>query len=305
VEGDWRYTLDPTYRGYLEQLDRLGLLQRSAGYIVHNPFELYTPNGATGETIHTELIDDWTSGGYMPGMFFYDHEVATCWRGATKITCTPYNLVKSLTENTLNTYRKFKRMVGIYSARWFINSNGPQEHTTYFDNINRPETGTQRPLWWAWYPQTFSSEYGNLEDSLSDLLVPTSEQVAKFLQCGSYSLGALWQFTAGLKLAGDATGVDASVSLVSKAELWSMLGLPADGAPPAETPSASPSPSPSQPAEEEPGDLAEVLARLSALAAQHAAIAQELAALRDGQAAILQQVQAPRKITLSGKSEQE
>lgn len=236
IEGDWRYQMDATYKPYLEQCDKIGVLDRTIGYIVHNPFEIWTQNGATGETVHTELLDDWTSGGWMTKAFCYDHEVAECWRGATKITCTNVNLVKSLAENTLNTWKKFHRMVGVYSARWFINSFGLAEHITYFDNINKPESeggaGKQRPAWWAWYPQTLSKVYANLQDSLADLLQPTADQTGKFLQCGSYSLADLWQFTSCLKLAGamldgkdDTIGVDASVSLGTLTEACAAFGL--------------------------------------------------------------------------------
>lgn len=254
VDGAWQYTQDVTYRPYLEECDRIGVLDRTIGYIVHNPFESWSENGATGETIHTELIDDWTSGGYMPKAFAYDHEVATCWRGATEITCTPINLVRSLQENTANTYRKFRRMVGIYTARWFINKYALSEHITYLDNINKPESmggaGKQRPMWYAWYAQTFSKTYTNLQDSLSDLLVPTTDQTNKLLQCGSYSLADLWQFTATLKLAGgmngggnDTVGVDASVSLGTLSEVCAAFGLGTGVTPPPD-PDPDPEPEP-------------------------------------------------------------
>lgn len=231
-DGNWGYQIDATYQPYLEQLDKLGLLHRSIGYIVHNPFEQYSVNGATGETMHTELIDDWTSGGYMPGAFVYDHEVGTMWRGGTEIKISNYNVVKSLEVNTDNTYKKFKRMVGIYTARWFTNLYGPVEHTVYFDNVNKAVEaggpGMQRPMWWAWYAQDMSKQYTNLQDALSDLLVPTPQQEAKLLNMGSYSKGPLWQFTDRLKLTGDTTGVDASVSLGSLEECLAAFGLKVD-----------------------------------------------------------------------------
>lgn len=248
VDGNWGYKIDATYKPYLEQCDRIGVLGQTIGYIVHNPFESYTINGATGETIHTELIDDWTSGGYMPQAFCYDHEVATAWRSTgAEIKATNYNLVKSLEVNTDNTYKKFKRAVGIYTARWFTNANAPSEHTIYFDNVNKPESaggpGKQRPMWWAWYPPTENTTYTNLQNALEKLLVPTPDQIMKLLQQGSYSLADLWQFTSALKLAGgmldgsnDTAGVDGSVSLNSLTECLAAWGLKPIGTAPNEPP---------------------------------------------------------------------
>lgn len=278
-DGDWQYTQDATYRPYLEQCDKYGVLNRTIGYIVHNPFESWSINGATGETIHTELIDDWTSGGYMPQAFCYDHEVGKCWRGSAEITVTNTNVVRSLAENTQNTWTKFRRMVGIYTARWFLNTYGPVEHQTYFDNINKPESaggpGKQRPMWYAWYPSTFTKTYGNAQDALTDLLVPSGEQTGKFLQMGSYSLADLWQFTDRLKLSGvmldgsaDTTGVDASVSLGSLSEVCAAFGLGITTPPP-----------PVDPPDPPTGDYA-TRAELAALAANVAEIETKLAAAK-------------------------
>ena len=226
VDGAWKYTEDPTYKPYLEQLDKLGMLGTTTGYIVHNPFEVMTENGATGETVHTELLDEWTSGGYMPQAFVYDHEINKCWTSIGKeILCTNVNLVKSLNINTDNTWKKFRRTVGIYTARWFINSTSLAEHSAWLDNVNRPEVGKQRPMWYAWYAQTYSKQYQNLEDSLTELLAPSTTQTASLLQCGSYSLADLWQFTYTLKLTGDDIGVDANVTLGSFADYCYAFGL--------------------------------------------------------------------------------
>jgi hypothetical protein len=267
-DGDWQYTLDPTYRPYMEQLETLGLLHRTIGYIVHNPFEVYTINGATGETVHTELIDDWCAGGntYMPAAFAYDHEVATCWRGATEITCTPYNLVKSLEVNTANTYRKFRRMVGIYTARWFVDKYARTEHIVYLDNVNKPESlggaGMQRPMWYAWYPQTFSKQYTDLRQSLEDLISPTPTQINNFLQCGSHSLATLWQYTSTLKLTGDDIGVDANVTWGTLSDFLYAWGLPAEPEPPDDPGDPEDPGDPGEPADP---DTAAALARIEAM----------------------------------------
>jgi hypothetical protein len=142
------------------------------------------------------------------------------------------NLVNSLRINTQNTWEKFRRMVGIYTARWFVNASGLNEHITYLDNINRPEVGKQRPMWYAWYAQTYAEQYTNLRDSLTKLIDPTVTQTNSLLQCGSFSLADFWQFTYTLKLTGDDIGVDASVSLASKAEVFAAFGLKTGTTPP-------------------------------------------------------------------------
>ena len=227
VSGNWRYTMDPTWRPLMEEADRLGFLDRVIGYIVHNPFELYTVNGATGETMHTELIDEWTSGGYMPRAFVYDHEVARCWQNGVLIQCSPYNLVKSLEVNTQNTWEKYHRTVGIYTARWFTDANARVEHETYFYNINRPPVdggvGLQRPLIFAWYGQDMAVTYTSLETAVADLFQPTDTQTKAYLALGS--AGHAWQFTDRLKLEPDTIGVDASVSLGNKAQFLHDFGL--------------------------------------------------------------------------------
>jgi hypothetical protein len=236
--ANFMYTMDPSWRPYMEAADRIGFLDKTIGYIVHNPFELFTINGATGETVHTSLIDDWTTGGYMPRAFVYDHEVKTAWQGGVQITATNYNLVRSLEVNTQNTWEKFRRRVGIYSARWFINSSGKLEHETYFYNVNRPASdggvGIQRPLILAWYPQTFTSEYQSLEAATAQLLVPTASQTSSYLWSGVEA--SAWQFSDRVKLPGDATGVDMSISLVPRAEFFNQFGLLEDGSGPAEPP---------------------------------------------------------------------
>lgn len=263
VEGAWKYEIDATYKPYLEQINKLGMVGSTIGYIVHNPFEETSINGATGETMHTELIDEWTSGGWMPQAFCYDHEVATCWRGSTKITCTAPNLVKSLNINTDNTWKKYRRMVGIYTARWFINQYGLAEHVSYLDNVNKPESvggpGKQRPMWYAWYAQTFPEQYADLRASLTKLIDPTPAQVNAYLQCGSYSLADLWQYTFTLKLTGDDIGVDANVSLGTKAQFYEAWGLKDTVTPP---PPPPPEPEP------DPTTLAQLIAQVDNLDAQ-------------------------------------
>lgn len=229
VEGDPRWQEDATWRYYMDQAKALGIVDQIGGYIVHNPFSLVD----VAVNDHIDLLNQWTSGGYMPGYFILDHEINYCWRGATKITITPYNLVRSLSAVTDAIWKKWRRIPMIYTARWFIDQNGPLEHTTYLDNINRVEK--QRPMWYAVY-RTLTKEYPNLKTAVEELVPPSADFIGKYLQCGSYSLADLWQFTSALKLPGDATGVDASVTLGTLAEYWAAVNVTAAPPPPDDPP---------------------------------------------------------------------
>lgn len=227
VSGNWMYQEDITWRPYLEQLDLLGMRGKTLGYIIHNPFE----DWRLVNNVHVDLLNQWTSGGYMPGGFLLDHEISKCWNAGVQVTCTPYNLVNSLSATLLAIYKWAHKVCGVYTARWFIDSNGPVEHTTYFDNINKPVSlggpGEQIPTIFAWYPQnaTFGSKtYTNLDESLNDLLVPTGDQVGRFLSVGSYTQYKAWQYTDRLKLA-EETAVDANVTAGTKEAFMRAFGL--------------------------------------------------------------------------------
>jgi len=249
VQGDWGYAIDASFRPYLEQADRYGVLGQTIGYIVANAFETWNINGATGETIHTELIDDWTAGGYMPAAFCYDHEIHECYTSTgAKITATAHNLKTSLAENTLNTWKKFKRVVSVYSAKWFMNLRADYwlEHDTYFHNINLPEAeggaGVQRPLMMAWYAQNMSKQYSNVSGVQADLLKPSPEQVGKYLYCGHQANS--WQFTDRLKVGTDTVGVDGNRSLDDADTFYYHFGLVKPGTTPDPGPDPNPNPQP-------------------------------------------------------------
>lgn len=248
VLGNWGYDIDKSFRPYMEQADKYGVLDQTIGYIVHNPFESWEINNATGETIHTELVDEWTAGGYMPRAFCYDHEIHECYSstGAT-ITVTAHNLKNSLAVNTNNTYKKFKnRTVSIYSAKWFMNLRADYwlEHDTYFHNINKPESeggaGTQRPLMMAWYGQNMSKQYQHMDAVATDLLRPSPEQVGKYLYCG-YEANS-WQFTDRLKVGTDTVGVDGNRSLDDIKTFYYNFGLIEPGSTPPPPPDDDPPP---------------------------------------------------------------
>lgn len=262
-EGSWGYAEDPTWRGYLEQADRVGIpREQIGGYIIHNPFE----DWRLDHNAHLDLLNQWTGGGYQPGYYIVDHEIAACWRGSTKITATPYNLTSSLAALMDKLWKTKRRAVMVYTARWFLNGNGPLEHTTLLDNINSPAAGKQWCMWYAAYLQQslYAQKcYANARDALADLQSPTGEAVGKYLQCGSYSLWDLWQFTNTLKLGDDAQGVDASVTRGTIDEYWALVG--AKAAPPPE-----PDPQPEPDAEEDLllGALAEIDEKLGAILAK-------------------------------------
>jgi hypothetical protein len=249
VDGNWGYQLDPTYREYMEQADKLGVLGQTIGYIVHNPFESWSINGSTGETIHTELIDEWTAGGYLPAALMYDHEIDKCWRATgAEVYCTAPNLVTSLAENTLNTWKKYHRNVSIYTANWFLRQkNYWTGHDVYFTNLNKPKTlggeGTQRPLHMAWYGKELKGPYPTLAELQAEMLKPTPEQLGKLLYCGYRA--DLWQFTSAGRIGTDTIGVDMNVSLAAHAStFWETYGLKAPGTvvPPVEPPIEPPAP---------------------------------------------------------------
>ena len=195
----------------------------------------------------------------MPGYFIVDHEVAECWRGANKITCTAPNLVNSLATVTDQIYKQWRKMVVIYTGRWFVDKYGKAEHVTYFDNINRPESmggaGMQRPVWYAGYPnQTlFTQQFASLRDAVDQLSTPSSAYVNNVLQCGSYSLATLWQVTDRAKISGDTTGCDMSITWGTWAEYCAAVGI---------TDTTTPPP-PVEPPDN--GDLAALAARVKAI----------------------------------------
>lgn len=246
IEGDWRYQEDPTWRPYMDQLDALGVdvHRQVLGYFIHNPFEDWRL--AMDYDVHVQLVNQWTGGGYMPAGFICDHEVAECWRGSVKITCTPSNLVGSLAAVTDKIYKKWRKVSAVYTARWFMDRYAKVEHETYFDNINKPESiggaGMQRPVWYAWVPQSSlgNTVWESAVDCANALLIPNSDQLSRFLQCGSYSLYELWQFLFSFRtpemVAAGQSGIDISVSRGTLAEFDAMFGLTAGPAPDTQPP---------------------------------------------------------------------
>lgn len=237
LDGDYKYQEDATWRPYMEQADKIGFGGRVAGYWIQNVFEDWRLNGLASN-VTLQLISEWTGGGYMPPSLVCDHEVAQTWRNNVKITQTAPNIVSSLDATTDKVYKQWRKPVSIYTARWFTNTYGPVEHTTYFDNINRPESaggaGKQRGLWLAWVPQTFGKEYADLETTLDELIIPNGKQTSDLLNIGSHSQADLWQYTFTLKLPGDSVGVDASVSLGTKEAFFAQFGFSAGSTPPVE-----------------------------------------------------------------------
>jgi GH25 family lysozyme M1 (1,4-beta-N-acetylmuramidase) len=144
----------------------------------------------------------------------------------------------------------------IYTGSWFINQNGKLEHVTYLDNINKVKK--QRPMWYAGYPVGLTKQYGNLKTAVEEIEPPDAKYIGAILQCGSYSLADLWQFTDRLKITGDDQGVDASVTMGTLAEYWAAVGVTA----------TAPEPEPGTP----PAQDSDTAARLTALEDAVAAI---------------------------------
>lgn len=242
IEGNFRYREDPTWRPYMEQADKLGIPRdRIGGYIVHNASE----DWRLEHDVHIDLLNQWTSGGYMPGYLMLDHEVNYYYRGSEKIIVTPYNMVNSLQSVMTKMYKKFRKATLLYSARWFYNSAGLAEHTTLLDNVNGPSTGKQWPMVYAWYLTQYATKtYTNLRKAIEDLPIPTGDQVGAYLQCGSYSLWDLWQFTDRLKLGADKQGVDANVTRMPIDEFWKLVGAKVGPVEPLPEPEPQPDPDP-------------------------------------------------------------
>lgn len=235
IEGDWRYQEDSTWRPYMTELDRLGVDvgRQVLGYYIHNAAEDWRLAGDLDT--HVQLINTWTSGGFMPAGFICDHEVAEFWRGGTKITITNFNLVESLKAVTAKVYAKWRKCSAIYSARWFMDRFGPNEHTTYLNNVNRPPSaggeGMQRPMWYAWVPQPAlgNTVWSSAKDCVDQLLVPTGDQVGRFLNMGDWSLYGLWQYLFSFRtpemVAANQPGIDLSISRGTLAEFDALFGL--------------------------------------------------------------------------------
>lgn len=245
TEGAWNYQVDPSYYEYLNQAAKYGVMGQTIGYIVHNPFEVITVNGATGETVHTELIDEWTGGGMMTQAFCYDHEVYKAYRSTgAELFCSDPNMAGHLAENTLNTYRKFKRTVAIYSSVLGVMKQRGYwpYHDTYLTNINKPTSeggeGAQRPLMLAWYPQNalFAEKtYAGMGYLGQDLLTPTPAQLSAYLWAGHQA--QTWQFSDRVKVQGAPQGVDFNISLEDADTFYYNFGLvkPGTTTPPPDT----------------------------------------------------------------------
>jgi hypothetical protein len=256
LDGNWKYTEDPTWRDYLQQADKYGIPRdRIGGYIIHNPFE----DWRLENDVHIDLLNQWTSGGYQPGYYILDHEINYYWRNNQKILVTPTNLVGSMAAVMDKMWKKFRRPVMLYTARWFIDQNGPAEHITRLDNVNGPATGKQWQMWYAWYLTLFDTKtYTDARQAITDLPIPSGDNVGRLLQCGSYSQWDLWQFTAKLKIGADKVGVDASVTVGTADAYWRAVGAKVGTTPEPPTP---PQPEPEQP------DLTELIERVAALEA--------------------------------------
>jgi hypothetical protein len=243
VYGDWRYAEDKTWRMMLEQCAKIGIEPgQTVGYLVENPF--LGEDASYTDDHHAQLCDQYTSGGAMPGAFILDQEVDKCWKNGKDTFCTHINLTRSLSNNMDKIYKKFRRMVGLYTGRWFVDAHTRLNYETLFNNLNGDGSyaGKQRWLWLAWLPVPFKENFAALEEALSKLPNPTSDQLNRFLRIGN-SEADLWQFTFTLKLPGDPIGVDASVSLKPWSELAAYLGLTgAVTPPPADPPTEPPAP---------------------------------------------------------------
>lgn len=273
IADRWGWEEDKTFRPYMDQLAALGLTNKTLGYIVHC-------SGAAREapstnTDHVQLLDQWTSGGYMPAAFIFDDEVYEWWSGGVQVKNTPVNHVLSLSTSTRQTWEKFRRIPGIYTARWFIDKYPGlfAEYSVFLDRMNGTSEGTQRPMWYAWVPTVFNETFSNASAFVSKLVTPTSDQIGRFLQCGSYSAYNIWQASFTFRLPNMAVGVDCSVSRGTLADYDYAFNMQGEVTPP-------PPPPPDNPPPTSDPTLAAILTAVQAVKADTAAARADAAAVR-------------------------
>jgi hypothetical protein len=259
---NWNYQLDATWKPLMEEADKYGVLGQVIGYWVHNAFE-YRTLDAAGNTIQTNQIDRMTSGGYMPKALCLDHEISKCWLGTgAEFPLTAWNAIESLRVNAANIQKKFnKKTMPVYSAIWYMHQTAEywDYHYNHFYNSNRPVdeggVGITRPLMLAWYPGVKSTVYTSMTDVANDLVIPSSDQIGKYLYCGFQ--GNSWQFTDRLNIGGKTC--DFNVSLDPSGTFFDVFGLAKPGVvPPTPDPIPDPIPTPDV-------DLTPILNRLTAI----------------------------------------
>lgn len=262
---NWALEEDVTYRGYYEQARSLGM--KVGGYFVYSA-GVDQANYETSEE-NVSRINEIMGRDYKPDYLYIDDEVDYWWEGSRKVYATGVNQVKGLRILIDKCWKNFRLVTGHYSARWFMNKYRDQ-YTNWLDVVNRSEKVV--PNWYAWYPIALTTTFSNCRDIVGKLPIPTSTQENNYLNCGSFGLYDLWQFTSNMvtPYCPDPVtmrppyGVDVSISRLPLADFEKAMGIKAT--------QPVPEPEPADPTYAQrltalETDMANVKARLTAIGA--------------------------------------
>lgn len=197
VADDWRMEEDPQFKSFVQLIRALVPGAMILGYWVNNPGvdrQDYAGSKGQLEQIHRILGNDYLAA--LDGIVV-DDEIAQWSESGRVVTCTPTNLVRSvsiLMEDIYTTFRKPSPTH--YSARWFIDRYGKVNYQTWFDN-----QGDRLTHWYAYYLSAFQNDNTQLQDAAAiraKLTLPTSTTEDAYLNLGTHGMWKFWQFTGHL-----------------------------------------------------------------------------------------------------------
>lgn len=245
----WQLTEDTSYRRYFEKIRQYVPDATIGGYVIYVS-GIDDSNYAASKNL-ANFVGSVMGGGHRPNFLIADDEVNYWWEGSRKVYATASNQVTGVSTLVNDFWKMFKLPGWHYSARWFVDQLG---YKTYYDtwltNINKGLQHGQKMIgnWWAWWPQKFTAVYSDPYLAVDELTIPTSTQVGNFLNIGDGGEADLWQFTASFlslwnkNAAGAYSGVDASVTYVSRDAYYQQINfVPSGTTPPPDNPPPSPS----------------------------------------------------------------
>lgn len=241
VADDWLLTEDPTYRSYFSQAKALGYKSIGAYFIYSAGID--AADYARSEIL-LDFINQCTDNGFMPDYIIADDEVNYWWEHGTKVFATAVNQVKGLRYIMPKIWAKFKRPPMHYSRVTFMQQNAEYatQYITWLDNANGTSMGKTVLNWYAWYINQFygnKTVFSSQQQILSATPIPTSTQIAAYLQCGSNSLYDLHQLSSTLLSIANKNGtigVDHSVSRLSEKDFLASINITDTTPPPTPDP---------------------------------------------------------------------